>query len=302
MTIEVVSIVLHYYLWAVICSALEFSSIFRIIFHRYECYAMLKPQEKISLIINQLLDLISSGGDLGHHEFTIFRDIRQLDHNLDETDLAFALFHFCKRNIAEADRFFNRAIRNNNLICIGNYITFLMHIGEIRKAISIKNRYKSILLSSQDSRGIKTLSDVALCEGDFSSIQIYLKEARSRGDTYKEIVSVLENIIQGYELFKQISDLTHDQIIFLFNEMIDIFEYFSFGYLETIQFEINIPHDINAVSVVLNTDDIDKLIDANFELAERIAQQDQFIGKKFVACFELYNDDMNSLEDELLCQ
>lgn len=263
---------------------------------------MLKPQENTSFLINQLLDILRSGGDLGCQEFEIFRKIKQLNSNDASTDLAWALFYFCQKNINEADKFFNRAIRYGDLECVGNYITFLMHIGEIRKAISIKNRYKKNILSSQDSRGIKTLSDIALCEGDFIAMKSYLEEAKLRGKSYNWIAEIMENILKGYELFMEVSTLTSEQVLWLFDEMIDIFEEYHFDNLGSIRFEIDSFHDINAVTVFLSTDDLGKLIDANFEIASRVAEETQFVGKKFVASFELYDDEEKDLGDALLCQ
>lgn len=261
---------------------------------------MLQPKEKVIDLVNGLLDLLRSGEDLGESEFTIYRDIKSLNQEHCLTDLSYALFYHCKKDNVKADMYFNRSIRSNDFNCVGNYLSFLLKTGEIKKAIKAKNRFKQLLLDNLNSNIMDILLMTSSFEGDYDMFEYCLIEAEKRDIGHPSRDIYMGQLMSTYQAFKNKAGLTTQQVKLLLDIIVDVFEGSDLSQARFIGYESDEEHNINALVMYVKTDSAKALVNANFLLARAVAKEDQFTGKKFVPMFNVADMD-KEIEGSYVC-
>ena len=241
--------------------------------------------KKINELIDQFIAILSEGRTFqGSEEFGFRKELCNFPEGQLEGDQLRAFFYACSGNMPNAISYFKTSLGYNEPDFMENYLIYLMNNGFVKLYIS-----ETIRVNNQLSDNPKLLIQLArayLLSGDFDGMVNVRNNLTKLGNGF---TLFLDREIDELNTFQRNVDLNDEQMKFLINTYVDIvdkhkvdavnihFEYFEEG-----------DEAFNSIILYTRCDDVNLLVDMEFELAKTIAKNPAFIGKRFAPSFEYF--------------
>lgn len=245
---------------------------------------MPQARPKANLIGSELIDLLQAKSSLTEMEFYRYiKDIEKLNDKTAEDYLkALANGVYGRKDAAVA--FFEASLTQNIDIYAQNYVVYLNDYGTFREMSEVVNR----LVHHYGSRTmIGHAWETNLFMGDVDKALYYAKKFTSIVDESEgeKMSHIAASALEDTTEFKQTAGISDEDYKDLALRVVDVIDAHNLK-PRVLQF-FSVPEEQTSAYVMfVNTDDIDILSDMNLEIAFSLAENENFVGKKFSVWFK----------------
>lgn len=259
---------------------------------------MAQPAQKASIISEQLTKYLAERTKLDDVSFRrCLREIEGLKDYASEHYLK-ALAYGAYGKVDEAIAYFEGSLQNfSNDVVAKNFIVFLSDYGTLGKSfetsIKLAERYVSPFIYLHAYENAIFVGEMSVAEKYYNAYAKVLgeEEAAKMPNKYHEVAS-------DVDAFMQLANLTSLEYKLLFQNITSIMDENKVQ-PSRMKFYNVTEEKLNAIVVMINTNDTNLIADMNIELAFLIAENDCFMQKPFTVWFECeeVSEELNSTSD-----
>lgn len=212
-------------------------------------------------------------------EFGFRRELRNFPEGEIEGDQLHAFYYACAGNSSKAIDYFKKSLSYNEPNFMSNYLIYLIKSGFIKQYIS-----ESIRVNGQLPHNPSLLSELFTAYtllGDIDGFSNVIEKAKQLG---VEATSYEKHKL-SMDSFKEALMLSSEDVKFITDVMVDIADK---NRIEVFDIDFDGADDLYSVELLTSCKNSALMAEMNKELADRIANEERFIGKVFAPMIRYY--------------
>lgn len=242
---------------------------------------MIAPASKSKELINQFMLILDSGRTLqGVEELQYLRELKPFPENeLDGAQLR-AFYYACNGNTDRAIQYFRQSLAFNEVSFIGNYLIYLIKSGYIRDYITETQKANNQL--PHNPKLLRELFRAYSLSANITGLSFVIdkltKLAIDDVNLYEEHKESVSNFVEGLKV-------SQEDLKFIIDTVVNIAD---LNRVEVFDLIFEYEDGFYSISLPTSCKDSKLIAQMNKELADKIAANENFIGKAFAPIIHHY--------------